>query len=648
MIFVFISQTHKLVEVTSNLWGTKFKLHGLASFLPEDLGQVLYKTSLLHLQPRQMTVSLLELTPDLQPQARDPSYNPNHFSESDDEAFQGSSHHQRHQGGVSGHQGSDKGITISPEIYGQQPSKMATQSSSETIGHGSGMDNGTIEVPVIIERHSAFQGGKPERTTTSNCSPFEIRSLDGSPPQRRSPSLKSRSLSPAEQQVTYTSNAMLDGSMEGEMFTREMYIDKAGSGQPKVRMNTIYQVNSEPGVSTTTAQVEVSDLTVPGSPRTVVQLAAKRLEDVLAIQRQNPTQCDLTSNNGDSSGSNSLKNNSNSSSDQSHSPSFHRHSSNSSDGQSPPAEATLRGDTHRVSMMANHPPSQSTPPPRWADKACQEIKFIDDDPEDATDSRKECREAVFCTAERLSAREIMTSTQMLAELDNGVPRASSYSMDYPANVQTLGGTLANTTNSIELHKKRLILAPPAETKERKERQSLRTRISKELQNARNSLELLPRCDRGISESYTDVESLYSSSSRSESPRTSVPSSPTLGGRRTYEMRRGSLDMRRLAQCHDSSFDGMDNGAQPQSASLPTSPVRRIVMPEQKRATSKQDLSKSKMHSPFLKRHFKSYKAVDSSDEEILLSGDDVTTSENYKNLETFQKAQLNKKVSRFT
>ena len=79
-------QTQKLVEVTSNIWGTKFKIHGLASFLPEDMGQVLYKTSLLHLQPRQMTVSILEVTHDLRPEAyHDPNYNPNQFSESEDE-----------------------------------------------------------------------------------------------------------------------------------------------------------------------------------------------------------------------------------------------------------------------------------------------------------------------------------------------------------------------------------------------------------------------------------------------------------------------------------------------------------------------------------------------------------------------------------
>jgi len=41
----------------------------------------------------------------------------------------------------------------------------------------------------------------------------------------------------------------------------------------------------------------------------------------------------------------------------------------------------------------------------------------------------------------------------------------------------------------------------------------------------------------------------------------------------------------------------------------------------------------------------SYVADSSDDELMALSLDEVTTSENYRNLETFQKAQLNKKVT---
>ncbi|XP_014471306.1 PREDICTED: tubby-related protein 4-like [Dinoponera quadriceps] len=55
----------RLVEVTSNIWGTKFKFHGLADSIPANLGQVTYRTSLLHLQPRQMTLVMTELRDDL-------------------------------------------------------------------------------------------------------------------------------------------------------------------------------------------------------------------------------------------------------------------------------------------------------------------------------------------------------------------------------------------------------------------------------------------------------------------------------------------------------------------------------------------------------------------------------------------------------
>ncbi|XP_030760471.1 tubby-related protein 4 [Sitophilus oryzae] len=74
----------RLVEVTSNIWGTKFKIHGLASVVPANLGQVTYKTSLLHLQPRQMTLVITELRDDF-PIGPDPTFNPNLFSEDEEE-----------------------------------------------------------------------------------------------------------------------------------------------------------------------------------------------------------------------------------------------------------------------------------------------------------------------------------------------------------------------------------------------------------------------------------------------------------------------------------------------------------------------------------------------------------------------------------
>ncbi len=50
-----------LVNINSNLWGTRFKFVG-QRYLPAFTGQIVYKTSLFHLQPRQMTITLEDLT----------------------------------------------------------------------------------------------------------------------------------------------------------------------------------------------------------------------------------------------------------------------------------------------------------------------------------------------------------------------------------------------------------------------------------------------------------------------------------------------------------------------------------------------------------------------------------------------------------
>ena len=42
----------------ANIWGTHFKFYGHSNNLPSILGSVTYKTSLLHLQPRQMKVTV--------------------------------------------------------------------------------------------------------------------------------------------------------------------------------------------------------------------------------------------------------------------------------------------------------------------------------------------------------------------------------------------------------------------------------------------------------------------------------------------------------------------------------------------------------------------------------------------------------------
>ncbi|KAK7129576.1 hypothetical protein R3I93_019271 [Phoxinus phoxinus] len=80
-----ITQHNYLAQVTSNIWGTKFKIVGLAAFLPANLGAVIYKTSLLHLQPRQMTIYLPEVRKISVEYINLPMFSPNVFSEDEDD-----------------------------------------------------------------------------------------------------------------------------------------------------------------------------------------------------------------------------------------------------------------------------------------------------------------------------------------------------------------------------------------------------------------------------------------------------------------------------------------------------------------------------------------------------------------------------------
>lgn len=96
-MYFSLFQHIRLVEVTSNIWGTKFKIHGLAASVPANLGQVTYKTSLLHLQPRQMTLVITELRDDFPP-GPDPNFNPNLFSEDEDESGLQDEHTRLHPG----------------------------------------------------------------------------------------------------------------------------------------------------------------------------------------------------------------------------------------------------------------------------------------------------------------------------------------------------------------------------------------------------------------------------------------------------------------------------------------------------------------------------------------------------------------------
>lgn len=52
-----------------------------------------------------------------------------------------------------------------------------------------------------------------------------------------------------------------------------------------------------------------------------------------------------------------------------------------------------------------------------------------------------------------------------------------------------------------------------------------------------------------------------------------------------------------------------------------------------------------LNSPLLSRRQRKNKCIESSDDEVVHSGDEVFNGKNYRDLESFQKAQLRQKVS---
>lgn len=65
----------------------------------------------------------------------------------------------------------------------------------------------------------------------------------------------------------------------------------------------------------------------------------------------------------------------------------------------------------------------------------------------------------------------------------------------------------------------------------------------------------------------------------------------------------------------------------------------------KRPQSASPIRKNLLSSPLLGRRSRKSKAQESSDDEVTASGDEVCNGTNYKDLETFQKAQLRQKVN---
>ena len=463
-------------------------------------------------------------------------------------------------------------VPISPDLHPPPiPCISSTTNNIESFTSTMPDNSVAVEVPVVIETRNPAPTLKSEK---SSCSPFEIRSLDGSPPQRRSPSGKSHSLSPAEQ-IPCMNNSLIDGSnlCDGDVnvgFSKEKLIEKGAI--PKIRTNTAHtnQVHvlnngftSNGGTNLDNCDSDIDSAQgAPGSPSHVVQLAAKKLEDVIQLH-----QC--------------------------------------------------REDGSLIVGHVSH--SVSSEVPRDTGKPCQDLKFIDDETEENRSTQFEGKSSVLSSDDWVSARDVMSSSQMLADLN--------------LSQQTASTSVAVQRPYIDTSKKRIYLSsPPIKQSKGSRFKSL---------NCRSAGDSMESVNDELDASYciSDKNDPYCSNQGSID--SSIPNSPCMGDCNS-QLRRGSVGPTNTSTCTPAP------DIQIQSISVPTSPVRKVVRPDIKKAQSKQDISitKHKAQSPLFIRKKKSYKAVDSSDEDLALSSEDVTTCENYKNLETFQKAQLNRKVKK--
>ncbi|CAD7089983.1 unnamed protein product [Hermetia illucens] len=168
----------KLVEVTSNIWGTKFKIHGLAKTVPANLGQVTYKTSLLHLQPRQMTLVITELRDDF-PTGPDPNFNPNVFSEDEEDPTlqcidsKASSPIQRRLS-------ENSSPPIAP--MSPRPSRFAQRGKSSSSGTTSRLAETSGQSPLArvesYDDESANESGHEEIVSANNSKPIRPKNIE--------------------------------------------------------------------------------------------------------------------------------------------------------------------------------------------------------------------------------------------------------------------------------------------------------------------------------------------------------------------------------------------------------------------------------------------------------------------------------------
>lgn len=273
-------------------------------------------------------------------------------------------------------------------------------------------------------------------------------------------------------------------------------------------------------------------------------------------------------------------------------------------------------DTASISSSNSHGAQKSVPSfvdryirldiqddmPRWADPACQGIKFVDDDDTSMN------KDTVYETNSICDSSQVVTPT---AE----TPRLY---LESSQDLQSMEVESADKVKSCD----------PVVTSH-----DLMSHWRLSSQNSLDSVETLD--DGTIASSAENLTEPFMSDKES---------SVTENG--SIETGLNLLNVCNRKSSLTRNFDKFDIT---HSASLPNSPVHRLHKPDSPTKVLKEEALKAKCkhHSPLFKRKSKYNKALENSDEDFS-SVEDVRMAFNFKNLESFQKAQVKQKVSIYT
>uniref|UniRef100_T1J4N8 Uncharacterized protein n=1 Tax=Strigamia maritima TaxID=126957 RepID=T1J4N8_STRMM len=524
----------KLVEVTSNIWGTKFKIHGVSSFLPANLGQVTYKTSLLHLQPRQMTLIITELRDDIQPD-RDPNFNPNAFSEDEDEQIvAGDGNNNTNNAPGPPHSFKDR-IPVAP---------MTPRREIPVAGNGGDW---------VTQRNARGSGSRRTGCAKPPETPARFASL-------AQPEVDSES--DEFPYVNFTANNellhLLDKSKKVKGYSSRMEASTSSSSTPASPIPTRRFWDSEE----TSQQPRVPQLGA------VPKASAKRAGKEMKIATRSPL------------------------------------------------SAENHVGTPQIAPILVKPPWNF--PPRWAENA-RDLKYIDDD-EETTHLRTP------------------TNGPYQARL---LSRYRSRSVSYLNSVDVLSMSAAGDmtrTGSLRETKRRLVLSPNRCSRPRTKLQQCGK--SRSLDSGMLSKEL----PFGPMQSAPRVKKKAAQTQQTQP----VAIEPT--ERMCQAVANKLMDYRSHGETRSRRAKDVQKGTSSSPSSLSTSPLSKSLSSTPthsskgaKRPKSSSPIRKALLNSPLLSRRSRRAKVIESSDDEVAFSGDELLTH-SYKDLENFQKAQIRQKL----